>query len=806
MKKETLSYKLVGLPTFSNADKVAIDIERLTPPAQLSVRGVDVYDNHPFTLFDLSSHSRAREAISFGLKMRNKGFHVFVVGDDRSGRMTATLAYLKQYVKKMPPPQDWVYLNNFAQPHRTKPYSLPAGMGKFLQESAIELIGNIKILLNKMLTNPHYLRQIDTLSASLQYQIDQQVTEVQDFAHQRGYEVSQTPDGFTMDLRENIEPEQEKNVALNLQEVKDRLNRLSMSIHLASQKIYNKADELKKSTAQKAISPLLQKFQEEFGAYIGDWIEELKEDILKHLDDFIMHPSEVVGKTSFDLDEWYSVNLFVDNKDSLHPKVFLEAHPTYESLFGSIKYQTSMSGSVETNFTMIRPGALHLANGGILVLRAEAIAQDPELWEFLKAALRDQVIRIEERVRENSLPLLDAPAPKSIPLDVQVFLIASPTWYYTFFFNDPDFRSYFKIKADIDPDLPATPENIYVYRQLIQQNSVSLTGLSIDQDAIDYLMGYSARWVGHREKLSARFELVADILTEAGVISENQETITREAIEQVVQQRRLRNARIEDRNHQDIASGQVIIDTKGSVIGQVNGLTVLSTGDHSYGMPCRISARTYAGDEGVVNIERLTEMSGPIQQKGTLILEGYLKALFAQKFPLSCSCSLTFEQNYADVEGDSASMAELVAIISSLSSLPIRQDIAITGSINQFGLAQPVGGIHFKIEGFHRVCVEKGLTGTQGVIIPRSNIVHLTLRENVVEDIRSHKFFIWAVDSVYESIEILMGKRCGLKLSGGMPSQREYPYYHFEQNSILSLVLRQLERYNKAVHSIKRNY
>jgi predicted ATP-dependent protease len=806
MKKETLSHEHVGLPTFSNIDKVAIGIEHFTPPAQLSVRGVDVYDNHPFSLFDLSSHSRAREAISFGLKMRNKGFHVFVVGEDRSGRMTATLTYLKQYVKQMPPPPDWVYLNNFSQTYKPKPYSLPAGMGRLLQEKTAELITNIKVLLNKMLSSAHYLRQIDTLSASLQYQIDQQVTEIQDYAHQKGYKVTQTPEGFTMDLREDIELDQEKNVAQNLQEVKEKLNRLSMSIHLASQKIDKKVDELKRNTAQKAILPLIQKFQEEFGAHIKDWIEELKEDILNHLEDFIEESEDTTGKPDLDLAAWYGVNLFIDNKESPHPKVFLEAHPTYESLFGSIKYQTGMSGSVETDFTMIRPGALHFANGGILVLRAEAIAQDPELWEFLKEALRDQVIRIEERVRENSLPLLDAPAPESIPLDVQVFLIASPTWYYTFFFNDPDFRSYFKIKADIDPDLPATPENIHIYRQLIQQNSVSLTGLSISEEAIDYLMGYSARWVGHREKLSARFELVADILTEAGVTSEGKKTITKQVIEQVIHQRRLRNARTEDRNHQDIASGQVLIDTKGEAIGQVNGLTVLSTGDHSYGMPCRISARTYVGDEGVVNIERLTEMSGPIQQKGTLILEGYLKALFAQKFPLSCSCSLTFEQNYADVEGDSASMAELLAIISSLSSIPIRQDIAITGSMNQFGLAQSVGGVHFKIEGFHRVCTDQGLTGTQGVIIPRSNSIHLTLRENIVDDIRSKKFFIWPVNSVYEAMEILMGKKCGLKLQDGMPSQREYPYYHFEHNSVLASVLRQLERYNKVVRSAKHNF
>lgn len=799
MKIEPLSYEHVGLPTFSSIENGESSNASYTAPETLIQRGVEVYDNYSLTLFDLSSHSRAREAIHFGLKMRDKGFHVFVVGEDRSGRMTATLAYLKQYVKSMSAPLDVVYLNNFEQPHRPKPYSLPAGLGIVLQDKTKDLIDNIKVILNKMVNNPHYLRQIDSLSTSLDYQIEQQIAEVKHYAYERGYEVTQNPDGFNVELRPDATFENDKAGGLNLQDVKERLNRISLSIHLTSQKINKKAEEIKQSTAQKSIQPLLQKFQEEFGIYLGNWIDELKSDILKRIDDFIDHIDEGV-KLPFNLEEWYSVNLFVDHRHSKHPKVILEAHPTYENLFGSIKYRTSTSGAVETNFTMIRPGALHMANGGILVLRAEALAQDPELWEFIKGALRDQTIRIEERVREGGLPLLNAPEPHGVPLDVQVFLVASPTWYYTFFFNDPDFRSYFKIKADIDPDLPATPENVEVYRQLIQQNAISLTGLQITEDAIDYLMGYSSRWVGHREKLSARFELVADILTEAGVLCEGNSIISKEALVEVINLRRLRNASIEDRTHQEIASKQVVIDTKGLAIGQVNGLAVLGTGDHNYGMPSRISARTYAGEEGVVNIERLTEMGGPIQQKAALILEGFLNALFAQRFPLSYSCSLTFEQNYGDIEGDSASLAEVAAIISSLSGVPIRQDVAITGSMNQFGLAQSVGGIHYKIEGFHKVCVEEGLTGTQGVIIPYSNCKHLTLRENVVDDVRQQKFFIWPVHSIYQAIEILTNKECGLKLmEDGMPTHADYPHYHFAPGSIFSSIAKRLEQYHRAV-------
>jgi len=802
MKIEPLSHEHVGLPSFSSIENGGSSSVSFNAPATLTQRGVEVYDNYSLTLFDLSSHNRAREAIHFGLKMRDKGFHVFVVGEDRSGRMTATLAYLKQYIKSMPAPLDLVYLNNFSEAHRPKPYSLPAGLGVILKEKTKDLIKNIKVILNKMTTNPHYLRQIDSLSASLDYQIEQQITEIKHYAYERGYEVSQTPDGFNVEPLKDVNFENDKNGGSNLQDVKDRLNRISLSIHLTSQKINKKAEEIKRSTAQKSIQALIQKFQEEFGIYLGEWIDEFKADILKHIDDFLDDEIEEGAKLPFNLEEWYSVNLFVDHRFSKHPKVILEAHPTYENLFGSIKYRASAAGAVETNFTMIRPGAFHMANGGILVLRAEALAQDPELWEFIKGALRDRVIRIEERVREGGLPLLNAPEPHSVPLDVQVFLVASPSWYYTFFFNDPDFRSYFKIKADIDPDLPATSENINIYRQLIQQNAISLTGLQITEEAIDYLMGYSSRWVGHREKLSARFELVADILTEAGVLSEGNSFISKDALMEVLNLRRLRNASIEDRTHQEIAAMQVLIDTKGVAIGQVNGLAVLGTGDHNYGMPSRISARTYAGEEGVVNIERLTEMGGPIQQKAALILEGFLNALFAQRFPLSYSCSLTFEQNYGDIEGDSASLAEVAAIISSLSGFPIRQDIGITGSMNQFGSAQSVGGVHYKIEGFHRVCSEQGLSGTQGVIIPYSNCKHLTLRENVVEDIRQQKFFIWPVNSIFQAIEILTNKECGLKLlENGMPVHTEYPHYRFTRGSVFSAIAQRLEQYHKAVKS-----
>jgi predicted ATP-dependent protease len=736
MKKKTLQSKDVGIPLFS-----------------LKGTKATTRKHRSITLFDLSSHARANEALCFGLKMRSKGFHVFVV------------AYLKQYIQNLSPPSDWVYLNNFASPHRPKPYSLPAGKGSQLKQAMADLIASLHAVLVKTFSHPHYTSQIDAMTTALETQVQEELQAVQDFARKKGLSIEETSEGFSIQLMEV--PDDDKSpepsyLTKDVQEIKDRLNRITSSAHLAGRQLNVQIQEAKKTIASQVIEPLLHHFRHDFDKYIKDWIDELLQDILEHVDDILMEDLETQSKLPMYIEERYSINLLINNKGLNFPEVVLEPSPTYENLFGSIKYRTMAGGGIETNFTMIRPGALHRANGGILVLRAEALAQAPDVWEYLKAALRDQRIRIEERHRESALPLLDAPEPISIPLDVQVFLIGAPMWYYSVFFHDTDFKTYFKIKAEIDPDLPATPHNLSVYKSLIEQASILHTGQDIDLKAIQYLMGYSARWVGHRKKLNSKFELISDVLSEAGTVAaaapaRKNDVITVDDIRTVIVERRKRTNRLEDRSHEDIESGQILIDTKGAVVGQVNGLSVITTGDHQYGLPNRISARTYAGELGVINIERLTEMSGPIQQKGVLILDGYLNGRFAQKYPLSCGCSITFEQNYGGVEGDSASLAELVAILSSLAGIPIRQDIAMTGSINQFGDVQPVGGIIHKIEGFYRTCAHRGLTGKQGVILPSTNVENVILREEIIDAVERGDFTLYPVTKVEEALSILTG-------------------------------------------------
>ncbi|MBX9977819.1 MAG: AAA family ATPase [Alphaproteobacteria bacterium] len=739
--------------------------------------------NHKrYTLFDLSSHARAKDAIAFGLKVRDSGFHVFVVGEDRSGRMTATMGYLENYIKTLPSPSDWIYLNNFKQQHKPLPFKLPNGMGCKIHKAMKEHIKNIETILKKTFTSPSYLKQIDKISSQLDQQTNEDLDRVKEFAQRYQFEVLHGPEGFhiqDLDHDDSGEPPlngksivpkgasvsdgppsvknpKKKKRDTQIAQIKDQLNRLTLNVSLASRNVIKQIKILQETLAINATKTLWQKFRYDHSKYLNGWIDDFEADVLDNIELFL----EDEDSQQSNHYERYAVNLFIDNQHHKHPRVFLESIPTFENLFGSIKNRVSQSGTYETNFTMIRPGSMHKANGGILVLRAEALAADPDVWEHFKAVLRDKKIRIKEHGSEHmSSPLIDAPAPKAIPLDIQVFVVGQPLWYYSFFFNDPEFRIYFKIKADIDPDLEINPPNIQTYCGLVKQTAEETHTFHITPEAIHYLTQCSARWAAHRGKFSGRFELIGDVLAEAMAFAKDEQgaVIEKSHIRKTLLGRRIRNSRTEDRAYAEILNGTILIDTENQVVGQVNGLTVVSSGDHDFGLPARISARTYIGQHGVINIERLTDMSGPIQQKGAFILDGFLSSQFAQKFPLSFSCSLTFEQNYGDVEGDSASMAELCAILSSLADVPLRQDIAITGSVNQFGMAQAVGGIHHKIEGFFEICRRRGLTGHQGVIIPSSNLDNLTVKDEVVEAVEQGLFHIYSVSNVFEALDILTG-------------------------------------------------
>lgn len=774
MNIPSLSANIVGLPQF-NIEDTNVDSN-----GALSVN-----------FFDLSSHNRAKTALAFGLKMRSTNAHMFVVAGEDSGRMTGTIEFLKESMQHLPPVFDWVYLNNFVSSHRPLPFRLPAGKGCQLQAVMREFIDAMKEVLQKTFSSPTFVNKVNSLTAALENDVRIKIDKIQEFAHSKGLHIESGPDEFTIVTLDNkkgkAKEEGQAYTQQDIQEIRERIGEVTSAAHLSSRELSKKIQSIKKTEAERIMDKLIKPLVDGFSAYLGEWLDELQNDILEHIDGFLEEEASD-AEVLVEIEDRYAVNLLVDNRGTKNPSVIIDPSPTYESLFGSIKYRAAPAGYT-TDFTMIRAGNLHRANGGILILRADALANNSELWGAIKVALRDKVIHIEERHRENAMPMLDAPAPKPIPLDVQIVLVGAPLWYYSFFFNDPDFRSYFRIKADIEPDLPATQHNINAYAKLICFMAEDRAKKAIEKDAIQYMLGYSCRWSNHRERFSSKFEVLGDIIGEANAIASEagSEAIRLVDVKEAFCNRRMRNGILEDRSHRDIESGIILIDTIGVRVGQINALTVLNTGDHQYGLPNRVSARTYVGEEGIINIERLTEMGGPIQQKAAMILDGYLNGVFAQKHPVSCNCSLTFEQNYGEVEGDSASLAELVAILSSLSQIPIRQDLAVTGSVNQFGQVQAVGGLIHKIEGFFRICDHRMLSGTQGVIIPKSNMQNLVLRDEVTQAIRDKKFFVWAVDTVEEAVEILMGLPAGrLDVEGSYP-----------KNTVFHAVMKQLKEYQK---------
>ncbi|MDA1071214.1 MAG: AAA family ATPase [Proteobacteria bacterium] len=758
-------------------------------------------------LFDLSSHARAREALDFALPLRDIGYNIFVLGEDRSGRMDAARGFLDDHVAGRPPSQDWIYLNNFRRPHKPRPVGLPAGKGRAFRDDMAELVPALTDALRRAFTSDAYHEEVRSLQEKTKTQLDASYGQLRQLARAQGLDVWSGPQGLSLVvLGEDGKPlSQEDLMALpdarrqalekSIEALSPAMTEMRATARRAELELMRSGREANRQLADETTGTLLSELETKYASHQGltRWLVELRTDILENLHLFQQQVQqeqqqgpEMALDTPNELTRRYSVNLLVDNGDTQHPNVVVEPNPTYENLFGTIEYRP-ISGTLDTDFTMIRGGALHRANGGVLVLRADALAAQPVSWHFLKGALRDRELRIEELHRYGGVPLTGTPKPKAIPLDVKVVLVGSPRWYHVFLDADPDFRTYFKVKAEIEATVPTDPADIALFARLIQKTAIRL-GRHCEADAIDYLLGHASRWAADRHKLSSRFELIEDLLTEAGELS-GQKTITRACVEKAIVERRRRNGLAEERSQEYIRHGTVMIDTTGSVIGQVNGLVVLDTGDHVFGLPSRITARTFAGAYGVVNIERRVAMGGPIQQKGTMIVEGYLNGLFSRRLPLSFSCSLTFEQSYGGVEGDSASLAEVCAIISSLADVPIRQDIAMTGSLNQAGQVQAIGGAHNKIEGHFRVCKEAGLTGEQGAIVPAANERHLVMKQEIVDAVAAGRYHVWSVTTAAEALELLTG------LPAGEPdAEGRYP-----EGSIFGRAVAQLEAFDRAL-------
>lgn len=698
--------------------------------------------------FALSSHARAREALDFALSISAPGFNVYVLGDDRTGRMSATVAYLNAIcTPERSGRKDWIYLQNFRDPRQPLAFGLAVGDGARFSEALRRYMSRIRSMLVAALESDAHRERVKATYRAADEQISQKQAALARAAEEVGFTLEQSSEGVRLRPPVAETPDRERNRD-RLSSALDQLEREAGQLRATAEA---QALALDRQTLAGLIESEVADFAAAFADYpaLSEWIDDLTEEMLRD----VRH----LGRPSPDgerLPAKYCTNLIVDHARA-DECVVLEPNPTYENLFGYIEYRR-VDGVSETDLALIRPGALHRANGAVLVLRAEPLAKDETVWTYLKAALRDRAIRIEEPHRSGGMPLIGTPRPQAIPLDAKIVIVGTPDSYYNFFSNDPDFKTHFKVKADIDPDMPATPENLSILGSLIDRMAAR-QGILCTPESVSLLLGLSSRLATRRDALSSRFELIEDLLHESSRHVKAGDRLKPEAVLSAWRARYRREARAEERFHLSLRRRHVAIVTTGAVIGQVNALTIRELGDSHFGRPSRITARASIGHRGLINIERVTELGGRTQQKGALVVEGYLRGTFARRHPISFDCSITFEQSYGNIDGDSASVSELVAIISALSGLPVRQELAVTGSFNQLGEVQAVGDVIEKVEGYFRVTANERAEGVRhGVVLPLANAGDLVVEDEVAAAVAEGTFSIWAVERVEEAVELFL--------------------------------------------------
>lgn len=726
---------------------------------------------------------RAVRAMEFGLDVTSPGYNIFVSGITGTGKTTYVRSIVNRVAAGRSVPPDWVYLYNFEDPNMPIAVSLPPGMGVKLQRDMTDLVEELKRRIPRTFESEEYNKQREATLRRFQEQSNMVLEAVSEKAARAGLGLVRTPTGFAtipvIDGRplkqeefEALDAEAKKAIEEKSAEMQSELSNLVRKLRDLEKQAKAKIKELDEQTGLYAVGHLIKELEERYKDYdkVVYYLEQVKHDIISNLGDFKQDKEE---SSTFPF-PWlqkgdqlsplvrYKVNVLVNNEKLQGAPVVFETNPTYSNLFGKVEYRGQF-GVFVTDFTMIRAGAIHRANGGYLILNAQDVLKNPFAWDGLKRVLKTKEARIEnlgEQVRVESTAGMQ---PEPIPINVKVIILGHPYIYRLLYHYDEDFKKLFKIKADFDVQMDRNEENLEKYARFVGSVCRRENLRHFDSQAVGKVIEYSSRLVEDQKKLSTRFNEIVEILYEASAWAtrNGHQVVTRTDVEQAIEEKVYRSRMVEEKLQEMIARGKILVDAEGSVIGQVNGLTVYDLGDHSFGLPTRITARAYMGRSGIVNVERETEMSGRIHSKGVLILSGYLGAKYAQDKPLALSASLCFEQTYDEVDGDSASSTELYALLSALSGVPLRQDIAVTGSVNQKGGIQPVGGVTRKIEGFYDVCKIKGLTGKQGVIIPAQNVDNLMLREDVVEAVRSGMFHIYAITDIDDGIKLLTSMEAG---------------------------------------------
>lgn len=737
---------------------------------------------------------RAVSAIDFGLEIATHGFNIYVAGRSGTGRSSSVLAHVGIKAREEPPPNDWCYVHNFADPYHPQTISVSSGKGPELAHDMEEFVKIARAEIPRAFESENYEKRRTELLEAIQHRREGLLTELQQQADELGFQIEATAVGIASVpltregkpfIREEYDALPEEQRAIIKQHgaaLQENINQFIARSRQLDKEAQEKLREFDHGIALFAVGDLLQNLREKYricegfgdcGAILG-YLDAVENDIVEQLEDFrspekrqqgVPPALEDLVETAFDR---YKVNVFVSHGDGEGVPVIQENNPTFTNLIGKIEYKSRL-GFLSTDHTMMKPGAIHRANGGYLIVQALEVLTNPFSWDLLKRVLRAGEAAPDNLADQYGLSTIATIKPQPIPLDVKVIMIGSPTIYYMLYYLDDEFRKLFKVKADFDTEMDRGDKHIAQYAAFIAARCKVLGIKPFHKTAVAKVIDHGSRLTEDKERLSTRFIDVADLVSEAAYWADRagSDLVMGEHVEHAVEQKEYRSRMIEDKVQTLIEQGTIMIDVDGAAVGQANALSVYDLGDYSFGRPSRVTARVAAGRGKVVDIQRESDLGGRIHSKGVMTLTGYLDGKYAAEKPIAMLATVAFEQLYEEVEGDSASSTELYALLSALANVPIKQGIAVTGSINQHGRIQPIGGANRKIEGFYEVCRAKGLTGEQGVIIPKTNVRHLMLKREIIDAVRDGRFNIWAVESVDEGIEILTGVPAGIELPEG---------------------------------------
>ncbi len=744
------------------------------------------------SLNQVIGQERAVRALEFGLELLAPGYNVFVGGVPGTGKHTIVKSLVQKFAASKPVPPDWLVVFNFKDEYHPDVFHLPAGEGQKFCKQMRRLISSLSVDLPKVFSGEGYEKRKKEITAKLDTGRDEIIAAVNTEAAELNIQLNLTQAGFqTIPLKDGV-PMTEADLSALTEEELEVINKkiTLIQVHLREalrdmaeleEERVDVVENLQEKIALDAVAHRMGRLFENYADYSGilKYLENVRDDIAEHIQEFVGLNGKVDDEESnpkeaqTNLLQRYKINLLVDNGHQKGAPVIIDTNPTYYNLFGRIGKEAVMGGWY-TDYTMVTAGAILRANGGFLILDVQSVLQNPQVWEHLKRTLKNKSLQIEDINEQYGFNATTSLQPEPIPLDLNVILLGRSDHFHYLQEVDDAFNKTFKVRADFDYEVSRNPQNEHLLCQFIAKVCRDSKSPHFTSEAATQIIVYSSRMAGDKGKLSLQLGTLVGLITESTYWAKKQKhrQVQMEDVRKAISEKRFRGSLYEEKVWENIESETLMIDVAGERVGQINGLAVYSMGDNSFGKPSRITATAYMGKPGIISVEREAKLSGKTYDKGNLIINGYLGQTFAQNFPLSVTITLTFEQSYGGIDGDSASSTEIYVILSALSSIPIKQGIAVTGSVNQWGEIQAIGGVNEKIEGFFHLCNLRGLTGEQGVMIPSANVDHLMLMPDIQAAVKSGKFNIWSVDTISEGIEILTGVKAGaLNRHGNFPAR-----------------------------------